>query len=63
MLLRRTMAAQMLKTDANIVSIQHLAGHSRITTTQRYSLSNEGARGLLQCPAKNIAVPWHVEKT
>ena len=43
--LRHTMATQMLNADADIVTIQDLLGHSRITTTQRYSrLSNQKVR-------------------
>ena len=43
--LRHTMATQMLNADADIVTIQDLLGHSRITTTQRYSrISNQKVR-------------------
>ena len=43
--LRHTMATQMLNADADIVTIQDLLGHSRITTTQRYSrVSNQKVR-------------------
>ena len=31
------MATQMLNADANLATIQSLLGHSRITTTERYS--------------------------
>jgi len=34
--LRHTMATQMLNADANLVTIQMLLGHNRITTTERY---------------------------
>ena len=43
--LRHTMATQMLNADADIVTIQDLLGHSRITTTKRYShVSNQKVR-------------------
>ncbi len=43
--LRHTMATQMLNADGNLVTIQTLLGHSRITTTERYSkLHNAKAR-------------------
>ena len=43
--LRHTLATQMLNADADIVTIQDLLGHSRITTTQRYSqISNQKVR-------------------
>jgi len=43
--LRHTMATQMLNADGNLVTIQALLGHSRITTTERYSkLHNAKAR-------------------
>ena len=35
--MRHTMATQMLNADADIVTIQELLGHSKITTTERYS--------------------------
>ena len=43
--LRHTMATQMLNADGDLVTIQTLLGHSRITTTERYSkLHNAKAR-------------------
>jgi site-specific recombinase XerD len=43
--LRHTMATQMLNADADIVTIQELLGHTKISTTERYSkVSNAKVR-------------------
>ena len=42
--LRHTMATQMVNVDANLMTIQSLLGHTKITTTERYSKIHSSKR-------------------
>lgn len=52
--LRRTFIAELLESGAELATVQHLAGHCSVTTTQRYDRRREPPR---RGPARMLHVP------